>query len=114
MGVVGLGYWGPNLARNFDRLEDAELSWLCDESEERLSRHGPGFPGARATTSLDDLLADPALDAVALATPVQTHAALAQQGARGGQALLRREAARPVRRGRRGGGRGGARARAGS
>jgi predicted dehydrogenase len=77
IGVAGLGYWGPNLARNFDRLPDAELAWLCDESEERLARHGAAFPGARTTTSLDDLLADETLDAVVLATPVPTHARLA-------------------------------------
>ena len=68
--MPGLGYWGPNLARNFDRIPDAELAWLCDESEERVERHAPAFPGARGTTSLDDLLADDTLDAVALATPV--------------------------------------------
>jgi predicted dehydrogenase len=77
VGVAGLGYWGPNLARNFDRLADAELAWLCDESEERVARHAATFPGARATTSLDDMLADETLDAVALATPVATHAPLA-------------------------------------
>jgi predicted dehydrogenase len=77
VGVAGLGYWGPNLARNFDRLGGAELAWLCDESEERLQRHAAAFPGARSTASLDDLLSDDGLDAVALATPVATHAALA-------------------------------------
>jgi predicted dehydrogenase len=79
VGVVGLGYWGPNLARNFDRLSGVELAWLCDESEERLARHSPGFHGARTTADLDDLLADGELDAVALATPVPTHAALARR-----------------------------------
>ena len=79
VGVVGLGYWGPNLGRNFDRLPDVELAWLCDESEERVARHRTAFPGARSTTSLDDLLADEDLDAIALATPVPTHAPLAQR-----------------------------------
>jgi predicted dehydrogenase len=77
VGVAGLGYWGPNLARNFDRLGGAELAWLCDESEERLQRHTAAFPGARSTGSLDDLLSDDGLDAVVLATPVATHASLA-------------------------------------
>jgi predicted dehydrogenase len=77
IGVVGLGYWGPNLARNFDRLPDAELSWLCDASEEALERWGAAFPSARTTASLDDLLADDSLDAVVVATPVPTHAELA-------------------------------------
>jgi predicted dehydrogenase len=77
VGVVGLGYWGPNLARNFDRLPDAELTWLCDASEEALARWGPAFPSARTTSSFDDLLNDDALDAVVIATPVPTHADLA-------------------------------------
>jgi predicted dehydrogenase len=77
VGVVGLGYWGPNLARNFDRLPDAQLTWLCDASEEARERWGETFPSARATASLDDLLADDSLDAVVVATPVPTHAELA-------------------------------------
>jgi predicted dehydrogenase len=77
VGVVGLGYWGPNLARNFDRLPDAELTWVCDASEEALTRWGPAFPSARTTTEFDDLLNDDALEAVVIATPVPTHADLA-------------------------------------
>ena len=77
VGVVGLGYWGPNLARNFDRQQDAELTWLCDASEEALARWGPAFPSARTTSSFDDLLNDDALDAIVIATPVPTHADLA-------------------------------------
>jgi len=76
-GVVGLGYWGPNLARNLDRLPGGELAWLCDSSEEALERWGAAFPSARTTTQLDDLLSDGALDAVVIATPVPTHAELA-------------------------------------
>jgi predicted dehydrogenase len=75
---VGLGYWGPNLARNFDRLADVELAWLCDESPEALERYGRAFPSARTTVALEDLLEDASLDAVALATPVGTHAELAR------------------------------------
>jgi predicted dehydrogenase len=77
LGVVGLGYWGPNLARNFDRFPDAELTWLCDASEEALERWGRSFPSARTTAKLDDLLSDDSLDAVVVATPVRTHAELA-------------------------------------
>jgi predicted dehydrogenase len=77
VGVVGLGYWGPNLARNFDRLRGADLAWLCDESGDALERFGRAFPSARTTSSLEDLLRDDSLDAVALATPVPTHAELA-------------------------------------
>ncbi|MEA2347672.1 MAG: hypothetical protein QOG62_1459 [Thermoleophilaceae bacterium] len=77
VGVVGLGYWGPNLARNFDRLHEAELRWICDASDEARERWGQEFPDARASADLDELLADPGLDAVVLATHVSSHADLA-------------------------------------
>jgi len=75
--VVGLGYWGPNLARNFSAIAGSEVAWLCDASEEARDRVGASFPRARLTGDLDEILADPALDAVALATPVPSHADLA-------------------------------------
>ena len=77
VGVVGLGYWGPNLARNFDRLPEAELGWICDTSEQARARWAEGFPDARVSGELDDLLADDELDAVAVATHVPSHAELA-------------------------------------
>jgi predicted dehydrogenase len=77
VGVVGLGYWGPNLARNFDRLPGATLRWVCDSSDAARERWAAAFPGARVTGDVADLLADPELDAVAVATEVPTHAALA-------------------------------------
>jgi len=77
IGVAGLGYWGPNLARNFAGLPDADLRWLCDGSEAARAKAALQFPGAQVTAELDDLLADPELDAVVLATPVPTHAELA-------------------------------------
>jgi predicted dehydrogenase len=77
VGVAGLGYWGPNLARNFAGLPGCELAWLCDADPAVVHRVAAGFPGARSTTAIEDLLEDAALDAVVLATPVPTHAALA-------------------------------------
>jgi predicted dehydrogenase len=77
VGVVGLGYWGPNIARNFDRLPGAELRWICDSREEALERIAPQVPGARLSTDLNELLEDPELDAIAITTPVPTHAELA-------------------------------------
>jgi predicted dehydrogenase len=71
IGLAGLGYWGPNLARNFDEL--AELAWLCDLSDENRARFAPRYPGARMTEDFDELLADPELQAVVVATPVVTH-----------------------------------------
>ena len=77
VGVAGLGYWGPNLARNFASIEGCELAWLCDASEQARARVAPLFPAARASGELSELLGDPDLDAVVLATPVPTHAELA-------------------------------------
>jgi predicted dehydrogenase len=77
VGVVGLGYWGPNLARNFDRLGDSDLRWICDADDEALTRVAPQFPAAATTTSLDDLLNDETLDAIVVATPVPMHAEMA-------------------------------------
>jgi len=77
IGVAGLGYWGPNLARNFAALPGCELTWCCDPSEAARAREAPKFPGARFTDRFEDLLADPELDAVVLATPVPSHAELA-------------------------------------
>jgi predicted dehydrogenase len=85
IGVAGLGYWGPNLARNFAAIEGCELAWCCDGSAAARERWAPAFPGARFTGALDDLLADPDLDAVALATPVPTHGPLAERILRAGK-----------------------------
>jgi predicted dehydrogenase len=79
LGLAGLGYWGPNLARNLDDLPGAELTWLCEPDQERRERYGARFPTARTTALFGDLLEDDALDAVVIATPVSTHADLARQ-----------------------------------
>src|SRR5918999_2523933 len=75
--VAGLGYWGPNIARNFAALPEAELAWCCDPSGAERERVAPMFPGARFTADLEEILADDGVDAVALATPVPTHEPLA-------------------------------------
>jgi predicted dehydrogenase len=85
IGVVGLGYWGPNLARNFDRLPGAELRWICDQSQEARERFAPAFPDAHTSGDLDELLEDPELDAVVIATHVPSHAALATRALNAGK-----------------------------
>ena len=77
IGVAGLGYWGPNLARNFAAIPGCELVWCCDGAAAARSRAASQFPGVSVTAELDDLLVDPSLHAIALATPVPTHAELA-------------------------------------
>jgi predicted dehydrogenase len=78
LGAVGLGYWGPNLARNLDDLDGTELAWICDRDEARLERYSSRFINARTTTRFEDLLEDGELDAIAIATPVVTHFELAR------------------------------------
>ena len=83
VGLVGLGYWGPNLARNFDDL--ADLRWMCDASPDALERYGARYPQTRTTTSFDDLLEDPELDAVVVATPAVTHYELSKRALEAGK-----------------------------
>jgi predicted dehydrogenase len=85
VGVAGLGYWGPNLARNFAAIAGCELTWLCDASDAARARVAGAYPSARATADVQDMLDDPELDAVVLATPVPTHAELAVRVAQAGK-----------------------------
>jgi predicted dehydrogenase len=86
VGLAGLGYWGPNLARNFDEL--AELAWLCDLSDEQRARLASRYPEARLTADFDEMLADDSLEAVVIATPVVTHAELAKRALEAGKHVL--------------------------
>ena len=83
VGVAGLGYWGPNLARNFDDL--ATLTWLCDADAEVRTRFAARYPQASVTGDFEEMLADPELEAVVIATPVPTHHALAKQALEAGK-----------------------------
>ena len=85
IGVVGLGYWGPNIARNVFASEDASLAWVCDLRPSALEAFARRYPGVQTTTSFETMLADPDLDAVAITTPVSTHHALALAGLEAGK-----------------------------
>jgi predicted dehydrogenase len=85
VGVVGLGYWGPNLARNLAAIEGCEVTWLCDESPQARAKLAKAHPHARETSDMQELLDDPELDALVLATPVPTHAELAIRIAQAGK-----------------------------
>jgi predicted dehydrogenase len=85
VGVAGLGHWGPNLARNFADL--AELTWLCDSATEK-SVVADRYAQARFTVDFDEMLADPELDAVVVATPVPTHFELARRALQSGKHVL--------------------------
>src|SRR5277367_796077 len=85
LGVIGYGYWGPRIARNFHTLEGCELSVICDKSTELLRRAAAAFPGVTTTTDTDEVLSSPYLDAVAVITPVWTHFELAKAALENGK-----------------------------
>ncbi len=86
VGVVGLGYWGPNLARNFDQL--AELAWVCDTDEKVRDAFAARYASARVTADYEEMLGDPDLDAVVVSTPVPMHYAQARQALEAGKHVL--------------------------
>lgn len=88
IGVIGYGYWGPNLVRNFAEAPGASLAGISDKREERLAEARRRYSSARITEDYSELLADPAIDAVAIATPVSSHFELAIQALRSGKHVL--------------------------
>jgi predicted dehydrogenase len=78
VGVIGCGYWGPKLIRNFMTCSETELIWACDLDEKRLDKISSLYPSVQKTTALDDLLADDSLEGVAIATPVNSHFSIAR------------------------------------
>jgi len=78
IGMVGLGYWGPNVARNLDSLAGCELTWCCDNDADARDKWQRVHRETKFTADLDDLLNDSELDAIAITTPVPTHAPLAE------------------------------------
>ncbi len=88
IGVVGYGYWGPNLVRNFAETPGANLVAVCDSRADRLAIVAKRFPTVRTFTSFEEMLACPGLDAVAIATPVHLHYTLAKQAIGAGKHVL--------------------------
>src|SRR5271165_3066112 len=86
--VVGCGYWGPNLIRNFTACPASTVVALCDQNDATLERIGAQCPAARRTREFQTLLTEPAVEAVAIATPVATHAPLAAAALRAGKHVL--------------------------
>ncbi len=75
--VVGLGYWGPNLVRNLQEYDGAEIVAVCDKREEALAKISKRYPAVRTTTRVEDLIGADDIEAIAIATPVSTHHPLA-------------------------------------
>jgi predicted dehydrogenase len=79
IGLIGYGYWGPNLARNFNNNPDLELTSICDFSNDRLKAAGNLYSQTKLVNQVDELFNDNNLDAIAISTPVSTHFDLAKK-----------------------------------
>jgi predicted dehydrogenase len=87
-GVIGYGYWGPNIVRNLQSLSSAHISVICDKREPSLKRAQQAHPGVHVTTEASEILQDPNIDAVAVITPVWTHYELAKTALLNGKHLF--------------------------
>lgn len=88
VGVVGYGYWGPNLVRNFMAQEGSDVVVVSDINPGRLARVSVLYPSVRTTTDIQDLINDPSVDAVVVATPVRTHFDIAMAALKAGKHVL--------------------------
>ena len=88
IGVIGYGYWGPNLVRNFSEAPGARVGFVTDLRPERLAHASARYPSVKVSTDYRDLLADPGVDAVVVATPVTTHFEIGMAALRAGRHLL--------------------------
>lgn len=88
IGVIGYGYWGPNMVRNFMEAPDASVVAVSDLRQGQLDRVQMRYPGVKTTTDCRELFSNPAIDAVVIATPVSTHYDLALQALQAGKHVL--------------------------
>jgi predicted dehydrogenase len=86
--VIGAGHWGPNLIRNFHNRERSEVAWVVDRDATRLAQVRSRFADVQTTGEADEALADPAVDAVVVATPARTHHGLAKAALERGKHVL--------------------------
>jgi predicted dehydrogenase len=85
VGVIGYGYWGPNIVRNLHSLDNAHVAAVCDKNPAALQRAGRSYPGVRLTTDFSEVLRSPDVDLVAVVTPVWTHYELAKAALENGK-----------------------------
>ncbi|HQF52878.1 MAG TPA: Gfo/Idh/MocA family oxidoreductase [Thermoleophilia bacterium] len=83
--IVGYGYWGPNLLRNYLEVPGVSVTWVCDRRPEALEKVRRRYPAQAVSGSYDEVLADPTVDAVVIATPISTHFDLAAAALRAGK-----------------------------
>lgn len=88
IGVVGVGHWGPHLVRNFNDHLSSQVLWVAEMDERRRKGISERFPGTSTTADLDDILSDDRIDAVVVATPTSTHAAIVKAALEAGKHVL--------------------------
>lgn len=88
IGVIGYGYWGPNLVRNFSETPEITVVAVADMKQDRLDLVSRRYPAVEITTSYRDLLSNPQIDAIAISTPVSTHFPLALEALQAGKHVL--------------------------
>lgn len=84
-GVIGCGYWGPNIIRNLDALPDIELVYIADLNDEQLKKQKALYPYVKTTTNYQDILQDPSINMVFIVTPVHTHYRFAKEALTSGK-----------------------------
>ena len=85
VGLVGFGYWGPNIARNFNSIEGSRIARICDVNEDARKRAQKAYPSVEITSELHGLIDASDIDAVAIVTPVSTHFDLAKKALENGK-----------------------------
>jgi predicted dehydrogenase len=85
MGVIGYGYWGPNIARNFNSIDGAQVISICDGNQESLNRARKAYPHMLLTTDCNEVVTAPDIDAIAIVTPVSTHFELGKKALENGK-----------------------------
>lgn len=88
IGLIGYGYWGPNLLRNFAKTEGCLVKYCCDKEQSRLNEVNKIYPSIVTTTNANDLFEDDELDAIIVATPTETHYDLASRAIKSGKDVL--------------------------
>ncbi|MFH1189228.1 MAG: Gfo/Idh/MocA family oxidoreductase [Candidatus Omnitrophota bacterium] len=85
IGVIGYGYWGPNIVRNFNAIEGVKVSMICDRNPDALKRAGKAYPSIKTCRDHRDITASAGIDVVAVITPVSTHYTLAKESIQNGK-----------------------------
>ena len=85
IGVIGYGYWGPNIVRNFSSVDETRVLCICDSNQGAMDRVRKSYPHVAVTCDYNDILTSPEVDAVAVVTPVSTHFELARKALENGK-----------------------------